>query len=163
MEDLLKKNQTNQELETVVGYEKEFFETQLNDALHMKLQKIYDPLLQGIFVKFIKQMEEREIPYSIQVNNIIPKLSINSYDMIRLFTNITENALIHYNDHGAKGKKEILIKVENLRDCFYFEFSNPSKNTGHNLAELLKKGTTRQKDSQGIGLYNIKKIVEVNE
>lgn len=162
LEDLLQKNQSNQELETVVGYEKEFFETQLNDALHMKLQKIYDPLLQGIFVKFIKRMEELEIPYKIQINNIIPKLSMNSYDMIRLFTNITENALIHYDKNVSSDRKEMLIKVESLWDCFYFEFSNPSKNTEHNLSELLKKGTSRQKDSKGIGLYSVKKIVEEN-
>lgn len=162
LEDLLAKNQSNQELETVVGYEKEFFEKQLNDALHMKLQKIYDPLLQGIFVKFIKRMEELGIPYKIQINHIIPKLSMNSYDMIRLFTNITENALIHYDKNVTNGQKEILIKVESLWDCFYFEFSNPSKNTGHNLSELLQKGTSRQKESKGIGLYSVKKIVEEN-
>ncbi|MGN8982310.1 GHKL domain-containing protein [Enterococcus villorum] len=162
LEDLLAKNQSNQELETVVGYEKEFFEKQLNDTLHMKLQKIYDPLLQGIFVKFIKRMEELGIPYKIQINHIIPKLSMNSYDMIRLFTNITENALIHYDKNVANDQKKILIKVESLWDCFYFEFSNPSKNTGYNLSELLKKGNSRQKESKGIGLYSVKKIVEEN-
>jgi hypothetical protein len=162
LEDLLAKNQSNQELETVVGYEKEFFEKQLNDALHMKLQKIYDPLLQGIFVKFIKRMEELGIPYKIQINHIIPKLSMNSYDMIRLFTNITENALIHYDKNVPSDQKEILIRVESLWDCFYFEFSNPSKNTGYNLSELLQKGTSRQKESKGIGLYSVKKIVEEN-
>lgn len=107
-------------------------------------------------------MEELGIPYKIQINHIIPKLSMNSYDMIRLFTNITENALIHYDNNVANDQKEILIRVESLWDCFYFEFSNPSKNTGYNLSELLQKGTSRQKESKGIGLYSVKKIVEEN-
>lgn len=163
MEDLVQNKQIHNEIEAIVGEEKEFFETQLNDALHMKLQKIYDLLLQGVFVKFVKRAEELRIPYKIQVNHIIPKLSMNSYDMIRLFTNIIENAFVHYDQTMAKEKKEITIIVEHLWDCFYFEFSNPSKNTGKNLTELFQKGTTSQKSSKGIGLYSVKKIVEENE
>ena len=163
MEDLVQNKQIHNEIEAIVGEEKEFFETQLNDALHMKLQKIYDPLLQGVFVKFVKRVEELRIPYKIQVNHIIPKLSMNSYDMIRLFTNIIENAFVHYDQTMAKEKKEITIIVEHLWDCFYFEFSNPSKNTGKNLTELFQKGTTSQKSSKGIVLYSVKKIVEENE
>ncbi|MEY8445341.1 GHKL domain-containing protein [Enterococcus ratti] len=163
LENLLQNNQFKQELEAVVDYEKDFFETQLKDTLHIKLQKIHDPLLQGIFSKFMARAEELKIPYVIQINHIIPKLTINSYDMIRLFTNITENSLTHYESHPAIDRKEIIIKIENLADCFYFEFSNPSKKTECNVTDLLNKGTTRQENSKGIGLYSVKKIIENNE
>lgn len=165
LEGILQKNESNKELKSVIAHEKNFFETQLNDALHMKLQKIYDPLLQGIFVKFVKRAEGLNIPYNIQVNNVITKLPLNSYDMIRLFTNVFENSLIHYNHEVAEHSptKEIIIKVDSSGDFLNFEFSNPSTAVSRNLSSLIQKGTTTRENSKGIGLHNVWKIVEDNK
>lgn len=100
-----------------------------------------------------------EISYDIEKNIRIEKF--NPVDIVRILGNLIDNAIYAVKDIKEK-YREIFVEIYCNENEYIFSVSNKGPQIPTNIRQKIfeKDFTTKGKDGSGLGLYNVRQIVD---
>lgn len=139
-------------LEQIVGSTKGYLKNYHYDQISV----IQNTALRGLVTEFIRVCEKEEIELNLKIDPIsmIPAMSL--VDFLRVFSILMNNAIEAVQQEK---NKKIAVSFINDRDNLIINIVNPSSKAV-DIAAILKKGTSNKKNHSGLGLWNLKKIIQ---
>lgn len=136
--------------------QKKFLEVEIKDSLFAELSKIEHVLLYGLVLNFVEMLEKEQRQYEIHVNNIISKINVSDYDLTRIISNLLKNAI----EHSSKSDYPIKLTLDMRNNQFIFILENPVNiDSSFDRENIFQRGYSTKRNNTGIGLYNIRKII----
>ena len=117
-----------------------------------------DELINGMLNYKVKEAENKDIKVSVNVN-IDTVINIDSFDVTIILGNLLDNAI---EASMETDKKLIDIKLYTDRGLFFIEIKNSYKT----IIKIDKENyltTKDDKEAHGVGIQNVRKIVDKNE
>lgn len=102
---------------------------------------------------------EKNILFVCKINDL-SKLNISSSDLVILFSNLLNNAIEAC--EKCEGKRIIKMKCIYEGSDFVFSIKNTYNGKLNKIGQIFYTTKVKEKDSHGIGLKNVVKIVEKN-
>lgn len=120
------------------------------------LNNIQDLSLKGLLFNKASSAIEKDLAITIEVPSPI-KIPSNSINLTRILGNLIDNAIENCIEEGTKGINIAIIKQDTFT---LFVIQNELKNTDINISKIFTEGYTTKIYGQGLGLANIKKIID---
>lgn len=120
------------------------------------LNNIQDLSLKGLLFNKASSAIEKDLAITIEVPSPI-KVPSNSINLTRILGNLIDNAIENCIEEGTKGINIAIIKQDTFT---LFVIQNELKNTDINISKIFTEGYTTKIYGQGLGLANIKKIID---
>lgn len=120
------------------------------------LNNIQDLSLKGLLFNKASSAIEKDLAITIEVRSPI-KVPSNSINLTRILGNLIDNAIENCIEEGTKGINIAIIKQDTFT---LFVIQNELKNTDINISKIFTEGYTTKIYGQGLGLANIKKIID---
>ncbi|MCF8011075.1 MAG: Spo0B domain-containing protein [Clostridiales bacterium] len=114
-----------------------------------------------LFIKE-KEAEKHGIKMEHDINTDLSNAKISQSDMVRILSNLIDNAIYELKNNTEIPEEDKYIKVSfnNIQDTLVIKVNNTCSTT-INENKIFQFGyTTKGKDGSGIGLFTIKKLVE---
>ncbi|CCO07633.1 sensor histidine kinase [Desulforamulus hydrothermalis] len=134
----------------------------LNQELQA-IREINQPDLPGIVVLLYSKQQEAQrhnIRLTFELRGSLNHLQVREIDLTRIMANLVDNAIYELARNPSAASRLINIILEYINNRLYLTVAN----TGSfipDTAAIFKYGfTTKGERGSGIGLYNVKKIVE---
>ncbi|WP_246583007.1 sensor histidine kinase [Clostridium simiarum] len=119
---------------------------------------INNPILGAIIYSKVCEAKNNNIKFSYHINNDLNKFSIKEYELSEILNNLLTNAF-----EAAQGDKEVILNILSEDDKNIIEVKNKGEIKEEEISKLFKRGfSTKDNKSRGYGLYNVKRIVELN-
>lgn len=112
-----------------------------------------------LLVKSLRAIDEN-LNISIEVAEPINSVPIDTIDLNRILGNLIDNAIENCIEDGKEHIQIAIIKQNN--SAILFRISNEIGDKEINVSQIFQKGFTTKQFGQGIGLYNVKNIVDKN-
>lgn len=128
-----------------------------NNVNIASIKNIKNLEIKGILSSKIVKADELKIDIKVDVLNPIEDISIDIIDCCRILAIVLDNS-IEASMQCENPKLEILIV--NNKDYTSFTISNSYLNKIENISDLFKEGFSTKGNNRGIGLSNLKSILE---
>ncbi|MCY6355340.1 sensor histidine kinase [Clostridium sp. ZS2-4] len=120
-----------------------------------KLKKVKASGLKGLLAAKIDQMIRDNIDVSIEILNDIVLYHIDELDLCRIIGILLDNAY-----DAAKNSSEKSVCISFVRDeALNITILNSYSGKSININDIYKKGYSSKGDNRGIGLHNVKEIL----
>lgn len=138
----------------------------MKDNLQMKSIKINGTenlkvrAIKGLVTTKILQAQEKNIPISIEVPELVEHIEMNTIDLSRIIGIITDNAI------GRSGRLEdalIRIAFINTDSSVMFIVMNKCKEDMPRIHELFQERFSTKGENRGLGLSTLKEITDSTE
>lgn len=133
--------------------DKKLTENNFSDIL--KLKKIKNAGLKGLLAYKITSIESSQVKLHIEILNDIDKLNIDIVDLCRILGILIDNAY-----EAAKISKEKFMSITFMQEETLNITILNSCNDDVNVPNIYKLGYSTKDSSSGIGLYNVKDIID---
>lgn len=120
------------------------------------LNNIQDLGLKGLLFNKASSAIENDLAITIEVPSPI-KIPPNSINLTRILGNLIDNAIENCIEEDTKGINIAIIKQDTFT---LFVIQNELKNIDINISKIFTEGYTTKIHGQGLGLANIKKIID---
>lgn len=122
------------------------------------LKNIHIMSLKGLLlIKSLRAIDEN-LKLTIEVADPIEDISIDPIDLNCILGNLIDNAIEHCVEEGKDTIQIAIVKLET--SSILFRIRNELGDTEINIAQIFQRGYTTKTSGQGIGLYNVKSIVD---
>lgn len=132
--------------------------TILENKAFGNLKNINVMSLKGLLlIKSLRAIDEN-LNISIEVAEPINKIPVDTIDLNRILGNLLDNAVENCIDDGKENIQIAIVKQEN--STIIFRVSNEIGEKDINISQIFQQGYTTKSYGKGIGLYNVKSIVD---
>lgn len=143
------------------------------DEMNAYLRKVYKELMKtGKAVKTSKpavnallaaksaEAEAKEIEFLIEVKSDLKNLNIEDWELCKVLSNLTDNAVKALEDSDVQEKK-ITINITETQQQYIFSVENNGPRIPEDIRDsIFKKGfTTKKEEGHGMGLAIVSEIV----
>ena len=143
------------------------------DEMNAYLRKVYKELMKtGKAVKTSKpavnallaaksaEAEAKEIEFLIEVKSDLKNLNIEDWELCKVLSNLTDNAIKALEDSDVQEKK-IRINITETQQQYIFSVENNGPKIPEEIRDsIFKKGfTTKKEEGHGMGLAIVSEIV----
>ena len=131
--------------------------TQLNRFSYFNIFYIHNFEIQGLLIEAINLAEKIGVDIRIEILEAIPFIPIASFDLIRLFSNLLNNAV---QAASSSQKKKVIVSFYHLGESVIFFLGNSYKKREMDLKRIIKERMTTKGKGHGNGLIIINKVLE---
>ncbi|MFZ7905599.1 quorum-sensing sensor histidine kinase AgrC [Staphylococcus hominis] len=127
----------------------------INDTDNLKVRAI-----KGLVTTKILQAQEKNIPISIEVPELIDHIEMNTVDLSRIIGIIIDNAI-----EASEELEDALIRIAfiNVETSVMFIVMNKCKEDMPKIHELFQDSFSTKGDNRGLGLTTLKDITDTTE
>lgn len=138
----------------------------MKDNLQMKSIKINGTenlkvrAIKGLVTTKILQAQEKNIPISIEVPELVEHIEMNTIDLSRIIGIITDNAI-----EASEALEDALIRIAfiNTDSSVMFIVMNKCKEDMPRIHELFQERFSTKGENRGLGLSTLKEITDSTE
>lgn len=129
--------------------------TKINGTDNLKVRAI-----KGLVTTKILQAQEKNIPISIEVPELIDHIEMNTVDLSRIIGIIIDNAI-----EASEELEDALIRIAfiNVETSVMFIVMNKCKEDMPKIHELFQDSFSTKGDNRGLGLTTLKDITDTTE
>lgn len=123
-----------------------------------QLMNIHILEIKSLFMMKITEIERLQIPFTLEVQYPIKKVTMNTIDLVRILGILLDNAIEETSIHG--GSIEVILLSQNQ------SFNIIVSNTVHDTVDCLqifKEGYSTKGNNRGLGLSNLETILHKYE
>lgn len=116
--------------------------------------------IKGLITTKILQAQEKHIPISIEVPELIDHIEMNTVDLSRIIGIIIDNAI-----EASEELEDALIRIAfiNVETSVMFIIMNKCKEDMPKIHELFQDSFSTKGDNRGLGLTTLKEITDTTE
>lgn len=135
----------------------------LSNSMQSLENMIYidNSILSAIIYSKLHEASKTNIKFTYIIENSLLETSLRDYELVEVLTNLIDNG---FEALGiSQGEKCLTVKTYFEENMNILEVSNSGIIKAEDINNIFKRGfTTKGKVGRGLGLYNVKKIVEGN-
>ncbi len=135
----------------------------LSNSMQSLENMIYidNPILSAIVYSKLHEASKTNIKFTYIIENSLIETSLRDYEVVEILTNLIDNGFEALEKY--QGEKCLTVKTYFEENMNILEVSNSGIIKAEDINNIFKRGfTTKGKVGRGLGLYNVKKIVEGN-
>ena len=114
--------------------------------------KTLDPVLMGVLISKYRKAQEKNIVFEIRNHNYEMRIPVKDYELTEMIGILSNNAIENTLEGGR-------IIMEFHKEGFLIK-NNHEYLSGEAIKKIFVKGYSSKKIPSGLGLYNLKKIVD---
>lgn len=114
--------------------------------------KKLNPVLMGVLIIKYRKAQEKEVEFEIRNHNLEMKIPVKDYELTEMMGILVDNAIENTRPGGS-------VIVEFKKNGFYVKNSHEYL-SGEIISRMFAKGYSTKKVQSGVGLYNLKRIVD---
>ncbi|WP_057492983.1 quorum-sensing sensor histidine kinase AgrC [Staphylococcus epidermidis] len=124
------------------------------------IEKLKVREIKGLITTKIIQAQEKRIPISIEVPDEIDRIDMNTVELSRIISIITDNAI-----EASENLEEPLINIAFIDndESVTFIVMNKCSEDIPKIHELFEQGFSTKGDNRGLGLSTLKELTDSNE
>ena len=127
---------------------------------YFDLNNIEDSALRSLIAQSIVYARNKDVEFTLEVKDIITRLSIDLLDLVRIMSVLLNNAVEGAAESSSKQMEVAVIKMD-LETVIVIQ--NSCKYTMTPSEDLFELGFSTKGRNRGIGLYNVKDILDKYE
>lgn len=130
---------------------------QMNSIKINGTDKLKVRAIKGLVTTKILQAQEKNIPISIEVPELIEHIEMNTVDLSRVIGIIIDNAI-----EASESLEDALIRIAFIKneDSVLFIVMNKCSDTTPKIHELFQENFSTKGKNRGLGLSNLKEIID---
>ncbi|KAK57655.1 quorum-sensing sensor histidine kinase AgrC [Staphylococcus lugdunensis] len=130
---------------------------QMNSIKINGTDKLKVRAIKGLVTTKILQAQEKNIPISIEVPELIEHIEMNTVDLSRVIGIIIDNAI-----EASESLEDALIRIAFIKneDSVLFIVMNKCSDTTPKIHELFQENFSTKGKNRGLGLSNLKEITD---
>ena len=130
---------------------------QMNSIKINGTDKLKVRAIKGLVTTKILQAQEKNIPISIEVPELIEHIEMNTVDLSRVIGIIIDNAI-----EASESLEDALIRIAFIKneDSVLFIVMNKCSDTTPQIHELFQENFSTKGKNRGLGLSNLKEIID---
>ena len=135
-----------------------------NEDHLIELSKINNQLIRALIYSKISYATSIGINFKYYIKSSLKDINVSDSELVIIISNLLNNAIEASSESDDKYVELTLSKKNNKYDIMVKNSVNNSVNNGYfiNISEMFNYGYSSKGDERGVGLYNVKNIVQNN-
>lgn len=135
-----------------------------NEDHLIELSKINNQLIRALIYSKISYATSIGINFKYYIKSSLKDINVSDSELVIIISNLLNNAIEASSESDDKYVELTLNKKNNKYDIMVKNSVNNSVNNGYfiNVSEMFNYGYSSKGDERGVGLYNVKNIVQNN-
>lgn len=135
-----------------------------NEDHLIELSKINNQLIRALIYSKISYATSIGINFKYYIKSSLKDINVSDSELVIIISNLLNNAIEASSESDDKYVELTLSKKNNKYDIMVKNSVNNSVNNGYfiNVSEMFNYGYSSKGDERGVGLYNVKNIVQNN-